>query len=343
MFSRRIPLGDLIDLCRVLRHQLGAGMALQQVLQRQGERGRASFRGIATRLASDLQKGVSLSDALDKERDAFPPLFLAMAKLGETTGHLAEIFGELERYYQLELQLKRQFRSATILPIAQFFFATLIIAGVIYVLGFIASLNNTKPLMTMFGLSGAAGSGAFLGVVFGAIALGWAIYVAILRAGRQKAWMHRLLLGIPSLGPCLYALAMSRLTLALQLTLDSGLSIGKALRLSLEATGNAHFVAHADDIVNAIKKGRPLHDALENSRLFGSDVLDMVVSAEASGSVPEMMRHLAQQYQEETGRRMTMLTRVAGGAVWCCVAGFIIWAIFSLYGIYFGALAQFAK
>ena len=50
-----------------------------------------------------------------------------------------------------------------------------------------------------------------------------------------------------------------------------------------------------------------------------------------SGSVPEMMRHMAQQYQEEAGRKMTLLTRVAGGVVWCGVAAFIIWAIFRLY------------
>ena len=34
MFSRRIPLGDLIDLCRVLRHQLGAGLSLEEVVGR---------------------------------------------------------------------------------------------------------------------------------------------------------------------------------------------------------------------------------------------------------------------------------------------------------------------
>jgi hypothetical protein len=157
MFSSRLPLTDLIELCRVLRHQLSAGISLQRVLQQQSERGRASFRAMAARLSDAIRQGSSFSDALDKEPGAFPPLFLSMVKVGESTGHIAEIFGELESYYQLELQLRRQFRSQTILPIIQFVAAVVIMAGVIYILGLIASLNNAKPLIDIFGLSGGAG------------------------------------------------------------------------------------------------------------------------------------------------------------------------------------------
>jgi type II secretory pathway component PulF len=335
MFTQRIALPDLIDLCRVLRHQLGAGLAIRQVLKKQSERGRRSLRPITGRLSDALHQGTSLGRALDVETDAFPPLFLSMVKVGESTGHIAEIFGELERYYQLELQLRRQFRSQTFLPILQFVFAVAILAGVIYIVGV---LGGNKPLLTIFGLSGAAGALAFLGIVAGVLGTIAALYVLIARLGRQKAWLNRLLLGTPALGFCLRALAMSRLTLALQLTLDSGLPIGKALQLSLDATGNAYFAAAADGIVRALKNGQTLHEALEASGRFSGDFLEMIASSEASGSVPEMMRHLAQQYQEETARSMTMLTRVAAGAVWCGVAAFIIWAIFRLAGVYFDAL-----
>jgi type II secretory pathway component PulF len=332
MFSRRVGLADLIDLCRVLRHQLGAGMALHQVMKKQSERGRRSLRPITGRLSEAMLQGSSLGKALDVEKDAFPPLFLSMVKVGETTGHIAEIFGELERYYLLELQLRRQFRSQTFLPIAQFVFAVLIMAGVIYIVGLIAKDN--KPIVTIFGLGGATGSLAFLGVVVGSLVTVATLYFIVAQLGRQKAWMDRFLLGTPALGSCLRALVMSRFTLALQLTLDSGLSITKALQLSLDATGNAFFASRAEGVVQALKNGKPLHEALEASGLFSSDFLEMIVSSEASGSVPEMMRHLGQQYQEETARKMTMLTRVAGGLVWASVAGFIIWAIFKFAFIY---------
>lgn len=326
MLSRQVSLPDLIDLCRVLRHQLGAGMSVQQVMQKQGERGRASLRGITGRIGAALLKGSSLSDALEKEPGVFPVLFLSMVKLGEETGHMAELFGELERYYQLELQLRRQFRSQTFLPIVQFVFAVAIVTGVTIILNVI---NPARPLLTYHDL----------GIMLGSVALIGVLCFLAAFVGRRQAWKDRIILSMPALGPCLYSILMSRFTLALQLTLDSGLSITKALRLSLEATGNAHFASHADGIVKALKSGKPLYDALAANKLFANDhFLDMVASSEASGSVPEMMKHLAAQYQEEAGRRLTFLTKVAGGLVWCCVAGFMIWAIFKLWGIYFGML-----
>lgn len=343
MFSSRIPLPDLIDFCRLLRHQLGAGLSVLQVLKKQGERGRRSVSPVAGRLAGALQKGSSLSDALDSEQSSFPPLFLSMVKLGEATGHLAELFGELERYYQLELQLRRQFRSASFLPTVQFIFAVLIVAAVIWILGIIGGLNRAEPMLMFFGLGGAQGALAFLCSVASVIALVWTSYLVVSRLGRQKVWMDRLLLAVPALGPCLYSLAMSRFTLALQLTLDSGLSITKGLRYSLEATGNTYFAAHADVIVNALNKGQPIHEAFEGSKLFQREFIEMVVSSEEAGSVPEMMRHLTLQYQEETGRRMTMLTRVAAGAVWLGVAAFIVFAIFKLAMIYLNAITGVGK
>ncbi len=338
MFSRRLPLKDIIDLCRALRHQLAAGLSLQQVMKQQGVRGPRAVRALAGRISEAIQKGSNLSDALDAEEGRFPPLFVSLVKLGENTGHMAEIFGELERYYQLELQLRRQFRSQTILPVIQFVAAIFIFAGVIFILGFLAELSNTKPILTIFGRGGAAGALAFLGVIFGSIAVVWILIKSLARIGQQKAWMDRFVLYSPAIGSCLEALVMSRFTLALQLTLDTGLSITNALRLSLNATGNAHFSSHADMVAQALKDGQTLYEALQATGLFSDDFLNMVASSEESGRVPEMMRHQAQYYHEEATRRMKTVTMLAAQGVWLCSAGFIIWAIFRLAGIYLDAL-----
>lgn len=338
MLTRRIPLADLIDLCRVLRHQLSAGISIQRVFKQQSERGRSSVRAIASRLHVAIGRGDKLSDALEVEHRAFPPLFLAMTKVGESTGYLAETFGELEKYFALELQLRRQFRAQTVLPIAQFVIAVLLMAGVIFILGLIATMTHSKPLFTIFGLSGGAGAGAFLGLVFGSLLAVWLLYDLLSRLGHQKVWMDRLLLSLPGIGPCLQALLMSRFTLALQMTLDSGLAISKAIALSFEATGNAYFVSRSGAAVKALKSGQTLHQALQSARLFDDDFLEMVVTSEETGGVPEMMRTLAQRYQEDAGHKLKMASRIAAFAVGFCVMAFIVWGIFQFAGVYLGAL-----
>jgi type IV pilus assembly protein PilC len=338
MFSRRLPLSDLIELCRLLRHNFSAGLGVVRVMKQLSERGPASVRPLARRLDEAVQQGSLLSDALDREKALFPPLFLALVRVGEETGNLPETLRELEKYFLLEAQLRRQFRSQTFPTILQFVFSVCIIAGLFYVLGAIAMSRDSKPLLTFLGLSGAAASLAFVGLVFGSLFLLWLLYSVTTRFSRQRVAVDRLLLRVPVLGSTLEALALSRFTLALQLALDTALSIPKALRLSLRATANAAYADRAEVVVQALKMGKNLHEALAESGLFRGEFIDIVASAEEGGRVPEMMRHQAEYFHEEAARRLTMLTRAAAGLIWLANAGFIIWMIFRIAGVYLGAL-----
>jgi type II secretory pathway component PulF len=328
MFSRSLSSADLVALCRALRHSLGAGLTLVHVLRQQAERGPRGVRPLAARLMPALESGSGLGEALDRETDVLPPLFISMAKLGEETGHLPEVLGELEQYYQLETSLRRQVRSQSFLPVAQFVFAVLLIAGLIFVLGLLAGTG--RPLLTIFGLGGAAGALAFLGTVggtLGVIALAW---VALSRWRRQRAAADRILLRLPMLGPCLEALALGRFALALQLTLDSGLAIARGLRLSLRATGNAAFAAADDDVARILKAGQTLTEALAPTGLFSEEFMQIIANAEEVGSVPEVMRQQARYYHEEAARRMTTLARAGSMGLWAVYASFMIWMIFKV-------------
>jgi type II secretory pathway component PulF len=158
------------------------------------------------------------------------------------------------------------------------------------------------------------------------------------RALRQKPAFDAFLLRVPALGPCLQALALSRFALALRLTLDSELSVARAVRLSFQATGNAAYAARADAVLSAIKKGDDLTLALGRAQIFPEEFLNMVAVAEEGGRVPEMMEHQARYYQEEASRRLQRLVRAIGGLVWVAYAVYMIAAIFQLYSIYFSQL-----
>src|SRR5438105_13693964 len=98
LFSRQLPLPALIELCRVLRHNLGAGLTLRDIWRQQVRRGPRPVRPIADRVQEQIESGYSLASALDRERAYFPPIFLAMAEVGEETGNLPEVFAELEKF-----------------------------------------------------------------------------------------------------------------------------------------------------------------------------------------------------------------------------------------------------
>jgi type IV pilus assembly protein PilC len=338
LFSKRLPLSSLVNLCHILRHNLDAGLTLRDVFRQQATRGTPAMRPVAGRIQTALEQGESLEAALEQEKDYFPVMFLAMAGVGEHSGHLPEIFKELGKYYSLQQTLRRQILSRSMPTVIQFVLAVFIIAGVIFILGMIGAANNQKP-MAIMGLSGTSGALQFLTMCFGSIALVVVLYVVLGRSLRQKAAVDAFLLWVPSVGPCLTAMAVSRLALALQLTLDSGMPITQALRLSLKASGNAAFEAQVPKVVEALKAGETLTEALHHCRhLLPRDFLMMVASAEDGGRVPEVMKHQATYYHEEAGRRLQTLARAATGLVWLIYAGFTIAAIFSLAGVYLSLL-----
>ena len=332
-----LSLANLIELCRVLRHNLSAGVAVQKVIRQQAERGAAAVRPIAGRLRDAIDQGNNLSDALEPVAAEFPPLFLALVKVGEETGQLPEVFGELEQYYALEQKLRRQFWKQSLGPIIQLIAAFLLIAGLIFILGMIARARGNRP-MSIFGLSGAGGALTFLVCSFGALGLCWAVYHVFTRYLKQQAVVHEALLRTPALGPCLEAVALARFAMALRLTLDSGTSITRALKLSLRATGNGAYAGRADAVVESLKRGNSLTEALTKARIFPADFLNLVAVAEEGGRVPEMMRHQADYYHEEASRRLTTLTRLAALLIWLIYAAFMIWAIFQIASVYLGAL-----
>jgi type IV pilus assembly protein PilC len=216
----------------------------------------------------------------------------------------------------------------------QFFAGVFVIALMLFALGVVAEMQNATANDPIGLGTGANGALRFLGIVFGSLGALVVLYFAASRSLRHRALVDELLLKVPAVGPCLMAFALSRFCLALRVTHETGMSIMSALRLSMRATGNAAFEARSDVVVTALREGNELTVALANSRLFPEDFQSVVAVAEESGRLSEVMIHQAEYYEEEAGRRLTILTRVAGWAVYVIYAALAIMAIVSIYGTY---------
>jgi type II secretory pathway component PulF len=337
LFSRQLPLSSLIETCRSLRHNLEAGLTLRHVFRQQAERGPLPIRPIADRIAGELEQGESLEAALKPERDALPPIFVALAGVGEQTGSLPDVFGELEKYFLLQQRLRRQFLFQIAWPLLQFFAAPFVIALMIFVLA-VLSPSGSQPFDPLgLGYTGVGGAIKLLLHFFGTIAALVLVYILATRTLRRRATVHDVLLRLPVIGPCLRAIALSRFCLALRLTMNTGMSVTKALGLSLRATGNEAFAVRAEPVKEALRRGEDISQALGERRIFPRDFLDILANAEEGGRVPEVMRHQSDYYADEARRRLTILTHAASAAIWLLVAGTIIAMIFRIFLSIYGS------
>jgi type IV pilus assembly protein PilC len=339
LFSQQLPLSSLIELCRALRHNLGAGLSLRDVFRQQARRGSRAIRPVAERISRVIEQGDDLETALKQESKAFPILFRALASVGERSGNLPEIFKELEKYFLTQQRLWRQFVALSIWPAFQFFAAIFVIAGLIWIIGILYSpgARDIQFDPTGFG-TGPRAATRFLLIVFGFLAGLVAAYFIVTRTLKQKAAVDRILLRIPAVGPCLETLALMRLSLALQLTMDTSLPVTEALDWSLKATGNAAYTACSEAAQEGVRRGDSLSESLAVGGILPKHFLNILATAEVGGQIPEMMRHQAETYEEDAVRRLTLLTRAASLAVWLFVAILIVWMIFrialNILGVY---------
>lgn len=334
MFSSRLSVNQLVEMFRALRHQLAAGLTVRDSFRQQARAGNPAVRPLCKRVVDAVERGESLGDVLEREKDAFPSIVLPLVHVGEETGKLPEVMQELERYMTLERDRRREFRRQAMGPILQFGGAVFIIAIVIYVVGMIAESQNSQP-MRIFGLAGPKGSAIFLSVVFavvGTIVVLWKV------APKLLSGLTNVLMKTPLIGGALETLALSRFALGLHLTLDAGIPIVRALNLSFELTDNPVYQSKSPQVAKSLQTGHSLYDALSETGIFPSMFLEMIASSEVAGRVPEMMRHQAEFLHEEASRRIGGLVKAGGTLIWICVAAFIIYTIFAIYGNYINAL-----
>jgi type II secretory pathway component PulF len=339
LFSARLPVSSLIELCRALRHNLSAGLTLRDVFRQQARQGSLAVRPVAERMRQVIERGDDLETALNEESKSFPPLFLALASVGERSGNLPEVFAALEKYYIMQQRMWRQFIALSAWPAFEFIAAIFVIAGMILLIGVLSGSGAQDIQFDPLGIgTGPKAAVRFLLVCFGSLGLLIGGYFLATRSLRHRAAVDRILLRIPVVGPCLEALALSRFCLALRLTMDTSLSAWEALDRSLKATGNGAFMAVSDEAQAQVRSGENVSVALASVRVFPQEFINILANAEHTGQIPEMMRHQAEFYEEEASRRLVLLSRAAGIGIWLFVGSLIVWVIFRFFLFYIGLI-----
>ncbi len=331
--SRRLNLDRLIEIARSLKFSLSSGIMLRDAVSLLASRGTGPVRPVAGQITKDLEAGWSFKDALDKQADSFPPLFLSLVEVGEETGNLPEVMTELEKYYEMQVRLKREFVAGVTWPLVQFFAAIFIIAGLILVLGILPSADSDRgPIDPLgLGLLGPEGAVYFLGAVFSALLVATVSFVGVRRLLRRRAVVERLIFRIPVVGGTVKAMALTRFCVALNLVLESGAPILKTFRLSFSATDNAAFETAAPVADAALRRGSSVTDCVTRTDLFPDEFLSMVAVGEESGRLPEVLHQQALYYDELTRRKLALLSKIASGVVWLTVAAIIITAVIRIF------------
>ena len=332
----RIDLASAAQLSRRLATSLEAGIDIRRVFSREAL-GNGSLPRQLEPVASRIQQGYSLGDALSATGNYFPPLFRELVEVGEKTGKLPEVFRSLAENYENRLMLRRSFRATIAWPMLQLVAAIGIVGFMIWIMGIIGGMTNSEPMnilgITVFGqpLVGNRGLAIYAAFIATIAAVIFAGVVAVKRGAGWGRPLEALVLKIPVLGKNLQILALARFAWALELTLDAGMGVLDALPLCLRTTQSPRYRALSEEVTRGLKNGREIHEVLADAGGFPQQFIDAIEVGERSGRLPETMAVVSRQYQDQARHALAALTTVAGFAVWAVVAGIIILMVFRIF------------
>ncbi|MCR9201431.1 MAG: type II secretion system F family protein [Planctomycetaceae bacterium] len=328
--------------CRSMGRMLEAGVEVRKALKsssRNAADGRLTTA--VENVSKHVRKGDTMASAFAMQEGRFPPLFLDLVNVGEETGSLPEVFFSLADYYEANVNRMRQFRSQIAWPLFQLFAAILIIGLLIYILGIVQSTAGGQPQDILgLGLVGTSGAIKWFLMTFGTIGISVIGFIVLTRSTSGKEALHPFLMTVPGLGYVMRSFGIARFSWCFALTQKAGMGIRPSLESSLRATANGAFIAATPHIWNDIHEGESFTDALTRSRLFPAEFLQIVDTAETSGTIPESLDRMSQRFDEDAHRALTWITAIIARVVWFLVACFIGYIVISFFMRYIGMINE---
>lgn len=260
-----ITLEQLAALNDELRALVRAGVPLEKPLRQLAADMSGRLGEAAARLASQLEQGRSLEEALAAEPDCFPPLYRAVVAAGIKAGRLSAALESLSGTALRIMELRRMLVTALVYPLmvflvawALFVFFVVEVAPVVG--GGLPDVTRTSLwLRLIWGLAGWRDTVWYWGpaVPVGVLttALVWALYSA--RAAALEPRMTALVLGwLPWTRRMLADFRTASLAELLALMVENDVPLPAGLRLAAEAVGNPRMMAEAHSLADAIERGQ---------------------------------------------------------------------------------------
>ncbi len=279
--------------------------------------------------------GTSLSDALEDEH-VFPRVYTASVFAGERSGNLEEVINRFIHYEKTVLTASKKFRNSLIYP---GFLIVLSIVMVGVILGYVIprfgelyqGLNTALPLPTRILIAVAEAIQSSLVLTVPLLIGGLIAFRFWSGSAGGRSRLDDLKLRLPVLGNIWSMFAIAQLARTLSTLLKGGIPLVAALEVAHEASGNRVIADAITAGTISVREGSSLADGLESTGRFPDLALEMIRVGEQTGSLPDMLNHVADFYDEDVDLRLTALMSWVEPIILVFVAVFVAVILVSLY------------
>jgi type IV pilus assembly protein PilC len=326
-----------------LATMLHSGLSLLMALRTVGEQARRPRAAAMWRtMAECIERGSTLSEALERNTKRFPPYVVQLVRVGENSGELDRMLTRAAEHLEQSRNLRLMLMNALTYPVIVLTLAVgvssfMILKVIPKIQVFLAASGRSLPPMTRRLLDVSDWLRAYMPWL-GLWALALAVAVCALHRwppGRRA--MDGLWLRLPVVGSVLRLAETAVFARGMGILLESGVALLDSLRTVENLVGNRAVAGRVAEARIAVTRGETLASGLTGKREFLPIVSRMVAVGEATGTLGRTLSDIARFHEAQllvTIRRMSILIEpvmilVVGGMVGFVYISFFV-ALFSL-------------
>ncbi len=333
----RISPREIAMMTRQLASLVKANIPLVEALnalvdQTENER----LKVILAQVRQDVNEGSSLAKATAAHGKAFDTIFVNMIEAGESSGTLGLVLLRLADLKETQMRLRGKIVSGMTYPVLMMIVATvLMIAIFTFVIPKITkifeSMNKPMPAMTKF-----------LMLVSDIIVNWWFVVVAIIgvvvwlfrkyinsESGRPK-W-DAFKLRAPVFGSLIRMIAVTRFSSTMATLLSSGVPILTSMSIARNLVDNVPIAKAIASARENITEGQSIAEPLRRCGEFPPLVIHMIAIGEKTGELPDMLKNVAETYEEQVNARVESMTALLEPLMIVAMGGVIGFIVFSVF------------
>jgi type IV pilus assembly protein PilC len=304
-FERSVKLEHIVIYLRQFSTLISAGVSIVEstkILSQQTES--KKLRAALIDIENELRKGNRFSEAAEKHKKIFTPMFINLVKAGEVGGSMEDTLARLAVYFEKQYQTKQKVISALTYPIILAFVAVgvvifLLTSVVPTFVDMFADMGADLPSITKFVLRASDFMQSFwwlvillgIGITFG--------YIALKQNEKAKYYLDYATLKMPIFGKMLQKAALARFTRTLSSLFSSGVPILQALSVVENVVENLVLAKVIRLSRDELAKGNSLTEPMRKHWAFPPLITQMITVGEETGALDAMLEKVAIFYEQE--------------------------------------------
>lgn len=316
-FKNRITTKDKVLFSRQLSTLINAGLPLVQSLRNvSGQTQNKALQAVIGKIIVDVEAGSSFSAALSRHPKVFNEVFVNLVAAGEASGTLDKALERIANQQEKDAEIMSKIRGAMVYP-------AVVIVVMVAVVGFMVVTvlpqveqiykdlpGANLPLITKILLAVSHFITDYWWIVL--ILVGLSIFFGSrwARSLGGKEVIDKAKMKAPLFGPLFMKVYMARFTRTGTTLVSSGVPLIQMLEIVARAVNNIHIERSVKTVIEKVKGGKSLSEALKGDPNFLQLVPDMIHIGEESGSLEDMLEKTADYYEKEVDNQVKTISTI---------------------------------